>query len=66
KYGCGIKRSVQTKLKDSLECIPLVNRPKSTSLNNYDLKKRLDSLQLFLTEYVVDVRYFEEIYKSNE
>ncbi|CAG8569118.1 8820_t:CDS:10 [Dentiscutata erythropus] len=65
KYGFGINRSVQTELKDSLECIPLVNRPKSTSLNSYDLKRRLDSLQLFLTEYVVDVRYFEEIHKSN-
>ncbi|CAG8686966.1 11330_t:CDS:2, partial [Dentiscutata heterogama] len=65
KYGCGINRSVQAKLKDNLEYIPLVNRPKSTSLNNYELKRRLDSLQLFLTEYVVDVRYFEGIYKTN-
>ncbi|CAG8808064.1 13018_t:CDS:2, partial [Gigaspora margarita] len=37
----------------------------SNNLNNYELKKRLDSLQQFLTEYVVDMQYLEEIYKAN-
>ncbi|CAG8766878.1 9870_t:CDS:2 [Dentiscutata erythropus] len=65
KYGFRINRSVQTKLKDTLEYIPLVYRPESISLNNYELKKRYDSLQFFLTEYVVDVERFEKLYNSN-
>ncbi|KAF0550176.1 hypothetical protein F8M41_024923 [Gigaspora margarita] len=65
KYGFKINKSVQVKLKDTLGFIPLVQRPKTNNLNNYELKRRLDSLQLFLTEYVVDVQYLKEIYKAN-
>ncbi|CAG8650691.1 27788_t:CDS:2, partial [Gigaspora margarita] len=65
KYGFKINKSVQEKLKDTLGFIPLVQRPKTNNLNNYVLKRRLDSLQQFLTEYVVDVQYLEEIYKAN-
>ncbi|RIB21952.1 hypothetical protein C2G38_2297702 [Gigaspora rosea] len=66
KYGFKINKSVQTKLKNTLEFIPFVNHPKTTNnLNNHELKRRLDSLQLFLTEYVVDVQYLEKIYKAN-
>ncbi|KAF0495062.1 hypothetical protein F8M41_021211 [Gigaspora margarita] len=66
KYGFKINKSVQTKLKNTLEIIPFVNHPKTTNnLNNHELKRRLDSLQLFLTEYVVDVQYLEKIYKAN-
>ncbi|CAG8662264.1 44194_t:CDS:2 [Gigaspora margarita] len=66
KYGFKINNSVQTKLKNTLEIIPFVNHPKNTNnLNNHELKRRLDSLQLFLTEYVVDVQYLEKIYKAN-
>ncbi|CAG8725834.1 3145_t:CDS:2 [Cetraspora pellucida] len=66
KYGFKINKSVQTKLKNTLEFIPLVNHPKtSNNLNTHELKRRLDSLQIFLTEYVVDVHYLEKIYKAN-
>ncbi|KAF0464564.1 hypothetical protein F8M41_026517 [Gigaspora margarita] len=66
KYGFKINNSVQTKLKNTLELIPLVHYSEtSNNLNNYGLKKRLDSLQQFLTEYVVDMQYLEEIYKAN-
>ncbi|CAG8760158.1 36902_t:CDS:2, partial [Gigaspora margarita] len=66
KYGFKINNSVQTKLKNTLEFIPFVNHPKTTNnLNNHELKRRLDSLQLFLTEYVVNVQYLEKIYKAN-
>ncbi|CAG8745871.1 22702_t:CDS:2, partial [Racocetra persica] len=66
KYGFKINKSVQTKLQNTLEFIPFINHPKTTdNLNNHELKRRLDSLQLFLTEYVVDVQYLEKIYKAN-
>ncbi|CAG8753823.1 17311_t:CDS:2, partial [Racocetra persica] len=65
KYGFKINKSVQTKLQSTFGFIPLVHHSKTNNLNNNELKKRLDSLQLFLTEYVVDVQYLEEIYKSN-
>ncbi|KAF0461847.1 hypothetical protein F8M41_000372 [Gigaspora margarita] len=66
KHGFKIKNSVQKKLKHTLELIPLVHYPESSNnLNNYELKKRLDALQQFLTEYVVDMQYLEEIYKTN-
>ncbi|KAF0550197.1 hypothetical protein F8M41_024943 [Gigaspora margarita] len=67
KYGFKINNSVQTKLRNKFEIIPLVHHPKTTnnSEKHEELKKRLDSLQLFLTEYVVDVQYLEEIYKKN-
>ncbi|KAF0415899.1 hypothetical protein F8M41_007551 [Gigaspora margarita] len=66
KYGFKINNSVQTKLKNTLEFIPFVNHPKTTNnLNNHELKRRLDLLQLFLTEYVVNVQYLEKIYKAN-
>ncbi|CAG8638287.1 4035_t:CDS:2 [Cetraspora pellucida] len=66
KYGFKINKSVQTKLHNTLEFIPFVNHPKTTNnLSNYELKRRLDSLQLFITEYVADVQYLEEIYKVN-
>ncbi|KAF0464560.1 hypothetical protein F8M41_026514 [Gigaspora margarita] len=66
KYGFKINNSVQKKLKHTLELIPLVHYSETSNcLNNYELKKRLDSLQQFLTEYVVDIQYLEEIYKAN-
>ncbi|KAF0550206.1 hypothetical protein F8M41_024950 [Gigaspora margarita] len=64
KNGFKINNSVQTKLRNKFEIIPLVHHPKTTNnLKKLELKKRLDSLQLFLTEYVVDVQYLDEIYK---
>ncbi|CAG8672029.1 2874_t:CDS:2, partial [Dentiscutata heterogama] len=66
KYGFKINNSVQTKLKSAFEVIPLVHHSKITNnLKKHEVKRRLDSLQLFLTEYVVDVQYLEEIYKKN-
>ncbi|CAG8464214.1 13761_t:CDS:2 [Racocetra fulgida] len=66
KYGFKINKSVQTKLQTSLKVIPLIHHPKTTNKPNiYELKRRLDSLQLLLTEYVVNVQYLEEIYKAN-
>lgn len=65
KYGYKINHSVQTNLEKTLEYIPLVNHPKSITLNNNDLKRRLDSLQLFLIENVIDVQHLEGIYKTN-
>ncbi|RIB25011.1 hypothetical protein C2G38_568747 [Gigaspora rosea] len=65
KYGFKINNSVQTKLRNKFEIIPLVHHSKATNnLKKHELKRRLDSLQLFLTEYVVDVQYLNEIYKK--
>ncbi|RIB13440.1 hypothetical protein C2G38_2040978 [Gigaspora rosea] len=65
KYGFKINNSVQAKLRNNFEIIPLVHHSKTTNnLKKHELKRRLDSLQLFLTEYVVDVHYLEKIYKK--
>ncbi|RIB29264.1 hypothetical protein C2G38_2136931 [Gigaspora rosea] len=66
KYGFKINNSVQTKLRNSFEIIPLVHYSNTTNnLKKHELKKRLDSLQQFLTENVVDIQYLKEIYKKN-
>ncbi|CAG8644153.1 1215_t:CDS:10 [Gigaspora margarita] len=53
KYGFKINNSVQTKLRNTYEIIPLVHHSTTTNnLKKHELRKRLDSLQLFLTENV--------------
>ncbi|KAF0462682.1 hypothetical protein F8M41_000279 [Gigaspora margarita] len=66
KYGFKINNSVQTKLRNTYEIIPLVHHSTTTNnLKKHELRKRLDSLQLFLTENVVDIQYLKKIYKKN-
>jgi hypothetical protein len=73
-YCCGFSRLTQTKLKKTLPIIPFFD---TSSTNTKDhkhnpplvekdeiiplLQSRIDSLELFLQEYVVDVHYLNDI-----
>jgi hypothetical protein len=58
----------QKKLKDSLPIVPFSNDTKDHQINSLSLAERnklllsrLNSLELFLQEYVVDVKYLSRI-----
>ncbi|RIA84963.1 hypothetical protein C1645_831539 [Glomus cerebriforme] len=81
-YCCGISRLTRNKLKKSLPTIPFFNtdikdRPPIHDLSDLSLdekidlipklQSRIDSLELFLRDYVVDVHYLDGIRdKSSE
>ncbi|GES92293.1 galactose oxidase [Rhizophagus clarus] len=70
-YCCGFSRWTQKKLKDSLPIIPFSDVPdhievhQINSLSLFERNKlflsRLNSLEIFLREYVVDVKYLNKI-----
>ncbi|CAG8497356.1 12439_t:CDS:2 [Dentiscutata erythropus] len=70
KYCFKIRNSVQVKLKNSFEIVPLVSHLRIDSNDRTSkqiLQKRLEVLQLFLTEYAIDLKHLEKIQKkSNE
>jgi len=65
-HCCGLSRRTRDKFKNTFSEIPLIN----SSLENpspqdfKELQDRLNTLEIFLKEYVVDVNYLEKI-KSN-
>jgi hypothetical protein len=75
-YCCGFSRLTQRKLKKTLPIIPFFDTTSTNikdppSLNDLSiaekieliplLQSRIDSLELFLQEYVVDVHYLDDI-----
>ncbi|CAB5360068.1 unnamed protein product [Rhizophagus irregularis] len=69
-HCCGFSRLTQNKLKDSLPIVPFSDDPKTKNhqINSLSLAEqnklflsRLNSLELFLQEYVVDVQYLDRI-----
>ncbi|CAI2182758.1 6340_t:CDS:2 [Funneliformis geosporum] len=72
-YCCGIRNKTHNKLKKTLPVIPLVTSsekpPPSFSRDvsrdeHAALQQRVDALEVFLREYVVDVNYLEDIKKK--
>jgi hypothetical protein len=71
-YCCGFSRLTQKKLKDTLPTVPffddLRTKDQINSINSLSLVEqhklllsKLNSLELFLQEYVVDVQYLNRI-----
>ncbi|CAG8676020.1 6337_t:CDS:2 [Rhizophagus irregularis] len=68
-HCCGFSRLTQNKLKDSLPTVPFSDDPNTKDqINSLSLAEqnklfllRLNSLELFLQEYVVDVQYLDRI-----
>ncbi|CAB4397306.1 unnamed protein product [Rhizophagus irregularis] len=69
-YCCGFSRLTQNKLKDSLSIVPFSDDPntKGHQINSLSLAEqnnlllsRLNNLESFLQEYVVDVKYLDRI-----
>ncbi|PKY16278.1 hypothetical protein RhiirB3_428620 [Rhizophagus irregularis] len=69
-YCCGFSRLTQNKLKDSLPIVPFSDDPntKGHQINSLSLAEqnnlllsRLNNLESFLQEYVVDVKYLDRI-----
>ncbi|CAG8709385.1 31911_t:CDS:2, partial [Racocetra persica] len=71
KHLFKVNRIVQDKLLDTLESMPFISHlihdknALKDELSTEQLEKRLDLLQLFLRDYVVNVQYLEKIQQSN-
>jgi hypothetical protein len=66
-YCCGFSRITQNKLKKSLPTIPFFDASNPDTENHPSLslaernELRINSLELFLQDYVVDVNYLDKI-----
>ncbi|CAG8651398.1 10170_t:CDS:10 [Funneliformis caledonium] len=69
-YCCGVRKKARNKLIKSLPVIPLINNserpqpPTSRDISRDEhaaLQRRVDALEVFLREYVVDVNYLEAV-----
>ena len=73
-HCCGFSRMTQNKLKKTLPIIPFYNTLNLDTANSKDafslaeqneliplILSRIDGLELFLQEYVVDVRYLRKL-----
>ncbi|CAI2164430.1 5934_t:CDS:2 [Funneliformis geosporum] len=60
-YCCGLRNSTYNKLKKTLPIIPLINSSESPPPSSGDvaLQQRVEAIEVFLREYVVDVNYLE-------
>src|ERR1044072_5938135 len=67
-YCCGLRRKTRHKLKKELSVIPLVSDPGQSPPVSQEVSHRVTALQdrnnaleVFLREYVVDVKYLEKL-----
>ncbi|KAF0499959.1 hypothetical protein F8M41_020365 [Gigaspora margarita] len=68
KYCFRINNSVQVKLKNNFNIVPLVSHLRADSNNKTSkqiLQKRLEVLQLFLSEYAINLNHLEKIQKKS-
>ncbi|CAG8501146.1 7685_t:CDS:2 [Funneliformis caledonium] len=71
-YYCGYSHRIYNKFKNTMPVLPLINSPSlmtelnSSSPNVKELHDRLISLEIFLKEYVVDVRFLEKSEKMDQ
>ncbi|RIA90353.1 hypothetical protein C1645_823489 [Glomus cerebriforme] len=69
-YCCGFSRSAQRRFRNASSNIPFFDTsdPNTLSLaeQNRLLRSRIDSLELFLQEYVIDVQFLDKIRKLNQ
>ncbi|CAG8734465.1 2992_t:CDS:2, partial [Funneliformis caledonium] len=65
QYYCGLRHRTHNKFKKTIPVLPLINTSSSmTELDSYasdfkELRDRLISLEIFLKEYVVDIKFLE-------
>ncbi|CAG8511841.1 15568_t:CDS:2 [Funneliformis caledonium] len=70
-YCCGLSYRTYNKLKNSFPVLPLVNssslmtKPNPSLQDIKELQDRLNSLEMFLKEYVIDVNYLEKSEKMD-
>ena len=68
-YCCGLRHQTHNKLRKTLPVIPLVNDSERFLSTSWEisreehraLQNRVHALEVFLREYVVDVKYLEKI-----
>ena len=71
---CGVHRETYNELKKTLPVIPLVNSSLQAESNSSiqdvsdikELQNRLNALEIFLKEYVVDINYLEKMNRIDE
>lgn len=69
QHSCGLRNRTQNKLRKELPIIPLINSNPgilntSREISREEhiaLQRRVHSLEVFLREYVVDIKYLKEL-----
>ncbi|CAG8648236.1 10601_t:CDS:2, partial [Funneliformis caledonium] len=69
QYSCGLRNRTQNKLRKELPVIPLINsNPEILNISRENSREeliallhRVNSLEVFLREYVVDIKYLKEL-----
>ncbi|CAI2169839.1 13916_t:CDS:10 [Funneliformis geosporum] len=68
---CGIKRKTQSKLRDSLSILPLIDsslsdrKSMAKEITMGEMMEKLKSLETLLREYVIDIKYLQSIEKRS-
>src|SRR6266498_4967332 len=68
---CGLSRRTRDKLKDTFPEIPLINSSLEDSSSQdishvKELQDRLNTLEVFLKEYIIDVKYLKKLNDRND